>query len=455
MLDNPELPRNNERIPFDPLRVGISISAKWGGWGDIEHGVKIADRIHLSPSRFKMYVYTPDFATAILSRIPKDMDVITYRRGVPSEGEFHYLRGVVPEDVMISVCGAPVPSQEVLPGVRIYVEEFSVPPDDCNLQKKHFWISTGFSFHPNKKGTIQAGIPFSSKYEALLDRRIKNKREVLAEVEQTLSEQVGRRVHLDGQRVGLYYMSDIKTNYSYFDLLWQAAMHIREPITIIAPVVNREFDPDKEQNFEKQILHWGFNYTSQGRHINNGSNVTIINPHRLPPERFLSIQALADVPIVVTGDQSLAEAVQKSQSEAAVPFLYYCHSGTKGDDYLRLIQRIDPYVAQLAASYFILEIPHGQNIFDAEGNNIRDKYKTVRMSEIEKLFYDQGLIKRFNDVMKRIPKQMLLDRKPFVDDAEKLVDVTATIEELLDAIRTNDTDRISRLMVKGRRGFLR
>jgi len=109
-----------EQEPMASMKVGISLSRRWTGLGDIEFGIKIAERLRESP-HFQIEIYTPNFASAVIRRVTPEFPVVTYQRRIPRYGEFHYIDGkVIPEDVMISVCGSPIPTDEMLPGPKIY-----------------------------------------------------------------------------------------------------------------------------------------------------------------------------------------------------------------------------------------------------------------------------------------------------------------------------------------------
>ena len=68
--------------------------------------------------------------------------------------------------------------------------------------------------------------------------------------------------------------------------------------------------------------------------------------------------------------------------------------------------------------------------------------------EIARLFHDEEVISRFNSAISKIPAQMIAERKERVEEPEVLVDVGRTIEEILEIIRIEDLERLSKFMTK-------
>ncbi len=428
-----------------PMKVGISIAASWGGWGDIEHGLKIAERLRELPN-FQVEVYTPDFATDVINRVSPDLPVVPYKRRPKAYGEFHYLGDkVVPEDVMISVCSSPTPSQDELPGPRVSIQEFGVRATKADLAKKQFWITTGFFFDPEKKGTIQAGIPLSKRYDGILKKNAEDRSQLLQSLERNISEQMGKSAELENQCLGLYYVSTLEAKDVYFDLLQLALPQISKPVTIITPFSSDK--PELVRKFEEDMERRGFNYISRDISCEKGSAVTIINPDMLPHETFMEAQAVADLPMVVTGDQSLSEAVQKSLSETPSPFFYYCTFVDKEEDFISFIDKIDPEIASLLASYYLQALPENRY---RKGDALREKYsgRLSSKEEMARLFYDDVLIGKFNATMKQIPRQMMRDREGHVDNPEDLLEVGKALGKILEALRNKDTEKLEGFLVK-------
>lgn len=430
----------------DKLRVGISVAGRWGGFGDIEHGIKIA-RALTRDSSVDFRIYTPDFATGVINRVPSGMEIVKYKRKARPNHQIFYIGEVVPEDVMVSVCGAPLPSREVLPGWQVIIEEYSGQMGAIDLANRDIPISTGFQFDPNRKGTIQTGVSWSSEFGKILD----TSRGVLGtRVEKSLSRLLGRPLKLRDSRVGVFYVGDFESHYEYFELLALAQPFIDRPVAIIAPLSDSNSDKGREARFGRHVVGLGFNYLSPSHIDNRGSKVTVFNPLSMPGDDFRSAVALADLPVVVTGDQSLTEALQKSQTRLAAPFLCYSQFGSKQADFLSLVGRIDRATERQLASYYLREQDTFHHIaHDAEGRDLRDVYSVGGddIQRLTKLFYDPREMRRFNAVMSRIPRTMIELRKPCVTKPEVLADEGKTIRTVLEAIRTGRMEMIADLVV--------
>lgn len=454
--------RAKEISPKDHLRIGIHAIVLGGGSGDLTYASKIAEAIGASEqaSHYSVRVYTPASCEARMKMFAshlQDTEIITYSK------EFNETQGVyttppmkdgkrlLPEEnVMIFVCHQADKDWLQPETVSISISEFSSDVHETDLGKGKICIDTGFTFNPDKKRTIQAGIPFSRKYESILQRTRTERSAMVKESSKILTKKCGVPVDLEEQRIGLYYASSLTTNHLYFELLAEAQEEIDGNVTIVAPVGGRYPDNRDSKDFEKRIADLGFNYVADGEETDRGSKVTVVNPHRISNEAFLTLQVLSDLPTLVTGDQSLAEAVQKSLSETPSPFFMYCYIATKQPDFLAFIEKVDPYVSQLLASYFAHESPPEYAI---KGSFLKNRWKPylekpLPTSEAAKLFYDEEAIQRFNQAMAKIPEQMTKERNAVVYEPETLVDVGKTTEKILEAVRMGELERVKSLLVR-------
>ena len=266
-----------------------------------------------------------------------------------------------------------------------------------------------------------------------------------------LSERTRSSVDLRDKRLGFYYISTLDSNDYYFDLLDLARKRIDQEIAIVAPIGGSGdvLEDDNLVHLEKTVSDHGYNYIADGKHTDRGHQVTVINPHVLPPDTFLSSHTLSHLPVVVTGDQSLTESIQRSIQDSSSSFLYYCYIRYKQGDVLSFIDKIDPEISHLLASYFVYELPKQHlDVMNFMNKAYPHFDNPASPDDIARLFYDPSLIQKFHETMKEVPAQLIRDRKGFVEEPEKLVNSGEPLEVVLDGIRTQNFENVQHIMSK-------
>lgn len=449
----------NEVEPKDHLKIGVHTVAL-GGNGDIAAGAKLVDNLCLSENarHFEVNVYTKDFCLPRLGLFTEqlhDVPVSAYTEGGFNEitCEFEHPPKIngqqlkIDEEAMVFVNGY---ANEDLLGentVAIEISEYGRSLRTTDINRKKVGVSTGFNFDP-KQPTIQAGLLYSRQLESLLERTKTEKGTMLKDCEESIKSKVGVDVDLTNTRLGFYYVSILSTNFAYFDILGEAAKQIEGPVTIVA-LVGGDYEDNRDSIlFEEKIKEVGFNYVADGKKVDRGSNVTIINPHRLPNNTFQQLTALAELPTVATGDQSLTEAIQRASSDSPNPFLAFTFE-TKEADLLNFMTKIDPYISKLLASYYCYELTAERiNGISIKAMEMIEPYlaSPLPKEEIARLFYDKDTIARFNHAAAEIPNLMLEERRGYVDNPELLVDATKTVEAILEAVRMNKLESVNHLI---------
>lgn len=454
---------NSETQPKNHLDVGF-FSVYQGGSGDLSVCAKFVDSLSSTPRSqyYKQTVFTmniddsPERLRAFSDQL-HEAPVIAFSQGSYNSdiGGFEHepmLDGKLIQadvDVLISIHAHP-PDELIKDGtVSIQLSEYGSPPEWLDLPNNIIGVGTGFTFNPDSP-SVQAGLVYSQTFESLLHDSEQEGEAQLVACEAELRQITGEAINLRNGKIALYYSSDWNTNHIYFDVLKEASQHLHEPIIIIA-LVGNSHEPQSYEEFEEKVKSLGFNYISANENSDRASNVTIVNPHRVSPITFQRLLIHTQLPSVVTGDQSLTEMIQKGLSEHAAPF-FVINNGFKQLDFVRFIEKIDPTIAHLFASYFALdlteeervEIENGDAIDSRESRQLLDIGRDT--TEVARLFYDQTLIDRFNGVIRQIPGQMKKDREGYLEIPDVLVDATKTIEYILQLIRMGKLEDVEKLI---------
>lgn len=446
---------DKETSPKECINVGIH-TVSIGGSGDLASGAKVVDALLSSPNaeHFKPTVYTDQNFVENMEMFANQLrgtTIVGYTRD-----NYDFLGGYQHppivngeplhpnEDAMIFIHTNANPELLGPNTVAIEVGEYTTATRKTDMKANKVGINTGFGFNPDVD-TIQAGLMYSRQFERQLDRVRTERAGMLNECEQVLKDKTGFDVDLSNRKFGLYYISSLASNYAYFDLLKEASSNMDEPVTIIAPVGTYSDNRDSVP-FAQKMEELGFNYIADGKNIDRNSKITVINPHQVPNETFQAMTVLAEVAGVVTGDQSLTEAVQKSGSDVSTPFFAFTFEA-KQADFLDFMNKIDPYISKLLASYYDYEMDDERRATLMEVEYRRGRLEPHLQSplpkgEVAKLFYDKELIQRFNKAIAAIPDQMVRDRKDYVSNPEDLADATKTIEKVLEAVRMGELERV-------------
>lgn len=322
-------------------------------------------------------------------------------------------------------------------------------------------IATGLGFNPEEHDKIQAGITDSLTLKRKIPEREKIRTETRQELQARLTVAgISDKVILEGAQIGLLYTSSLPTNYHYISELSRVAEQLGKRVVVfcvgssVSGYESGFSERDPKGKELRAILNNGavsyynlddiedLQYDKRAE-----SGVTIINLGRnVPHEFFEDLLLTADFPSVITGDQSLAEAIQIASSLPDIPpFLYYCYYGNKPKDLFGILAKTDPTAASYAASYLLGEhIPeHSKAIIPVVEDFILDKQHSLGS-----LFVDTQNQNRYGKAFSAIPEQIRQAKRPYVPSAEHLVWESDTIRFLIKAIRSGDVSAIDMLRTK-------
>lgn len=443
-----ELSQVELRETLDRTHVAIELN-KAGGFGDILHVAKLAGTLAGDPS-----LYVTVHSNEVTDR---HLEMCTEEFGqaevVGSSGK------VEKPDILITTI---LPKTRMSGGVRIHVEEFS-HQEGGGAQGADYVVATGLGFNPEEHTKIQAGITDSQSLREKIPKREEVRSRTRLELQEKLvAAGISDRVVLEEAQIGVLYTSSLSTNYHYIAELSRVATQLGRRVVVFCIGSSTSGyesgfsnnDPKGEQL--REILDHGHVSYYNLDDIEDlqydrreDSAVTVINLGRsVPHALFEDLLLTADFPSVVTGDQSLAEAIQISAGLPDVPpFLYYCYFGNKPIDYFRVLAASDPMTASYAAAYLLGEhIPeHSAEIIPAVQGFVLDTQHSLGA-----FFVDQQLQDGYSRAFREIPEKVRQAKSPYVPRADLLVWESDAISALVKAVSSDDQESIDMLRVRNR-----
>lgn len=425
-------------------RIGMELE-KAGGFGDILHMAKIAGNLSIS----------------------RDTDVDVYSNRVTDE----YLSLCTAEfgNAVVHLSSAETPTTPdilittTLPSMdrraktaRIHLEEYS-HQEGGSVQGADYVVAPGLAFDPADKDRIQTGLTDSFSLKEKISRREEIQRQTLAALNQIIEDAgLAEEVDLANSRLGIIYTSSLSTNYSYIEGLSRTADQQMSPTVILCissgvhgySVGFSENSP-KGKALRKIIGESKASFYDltepEDLKFNRNSNVTFLNLGRsIPHDLFEGLLLTVDFPSVITGDQSLAEAIQiASTTKDAPPFLYYGYFGNKAQDYLKILGSTNPQTAAIAADFLLREhIPDDSQNVVQDIQEIQRRYGHITF---EAVFTDAGLQTAYQNAQSSIPAKILEQKRPYIPLADQLVWESDTVKYIIEAINNGEPERINLL----------
>jgi len=437
-----------------PVRIGVELT-KISGLGDILHYCKIIAAL-ADLTGIHIDVYSTQVTDPYLHIVETEL-----KRGnisiINRHSNFDFQR----PDILITPCSL---LTNIKPTKKlIAIREFSL--SSGKIKGEDYTIQTGLTFDPSKTDAIQSGISYSfSLADKILNldnirKQTRQKLYILLNKNGIVDSQTGQ---LGSARVGLLYTSSLNTNYSYIRSLTSIAKKLTEPvyIFIFGSGFSTEFHKGSYLDFlaefsgEHVTFHdmtksnLNLNIKKEGitvHFIYMGGDIDNIDFHN--HSDFQDIMLTADFPSVITGDQSLAEAIQLSHSGKLVaPFLYYSPFLTKPLDFLLRVSQSDKNSAHIAASYLIGEP------FSLEEEEILRQIETFqdKKSEhnLERFFMDKTMQREYVKAIGNIPEIMKEEKLKLITLGDQLIWESDTIKFIVSSVMAGNEKNIDLLRIK-------
>ncbi len=305
-----------------------------------------------------------------------------------------------------------------------------------DYSNNHIKIKTGFSFDHDSFGP-QAGIYTRETLESILtkiDKNITHKGSIEELRKKALISMIRKYPkskfidyfcsHEIEKMVkggwSLFYPSNMEA-YNFLDIASFARKNLDKPLYIFS-VGNTNKSNLKYPCLKRGITY--YNLPERERRLKD-KNLSVIEMGFIPDFDFMQLVALTDKFSLVTGDHSLSQMIQKSQSKLKVPFVY--HSPSWKLDCFRsfseLIGKEDTNSKDFFLDYRELverDIPIRNRLIPSEIKKIKLK--------LSKLFYDKKLINDYNKSISKIKENFINQRKEKeIDKADILWSVNKTL----------------------------
>jgi len=432
---------SKERIPL--TRVGVEL-VKAGGLGDILHMAKLVNNLSAREG-----VQVDVYSSGVTDRY---LDICRGEFGDAS------ILGTVESaqlepDILITHT---VPkTKRKGKSARIHIEEFSYQ-EGSEVQEADYVVGTGLGFNPAEVDKIQSGITDSLTLKRKLEQRESIKQKTRGRLGKLL-EKAGIRdkVSIKEARIGLLYTSSLSTNFSYIEELSKVVEQLDEPIVIfcigsspkgyrVGAFENEPIGKKLRALLGKASVSFYDIEDEDALRYDRGeeSNVTFVNLGRsIDHDFFQDLLLSVDFPSVVTGDQSLAEAIQvTSSTNETPPFLYYCYFGEKSRDFIERMRQESPEAAAIVADYILREdVPeHSRSILPTL-REVRDQMEGVSLRGI---FTDVELQRKYTKAMAMIPENIRKAKAQHIPMAEKLVWESDTIDFIVSCLRKREEEKI-------------
>ncbi|MBU3941650.1 MAG: hypothetical protein KKF74_01940 [Nanoarchaeota archaeon] len=305
-----------------------------------------------------------------------------------------------------------------------------------NYSKNHIKIKTGFSFDHDSFGP-QAGIYTRGTLESILteiDKNITHKGSIEEMRKKALMSTIRKypkskfidyfcsheieKVVKGGW--SLFYSSNMETH-NFLDIASFARKNLDKPLYIFS-VGNAKKSNLKYPCIKRGITY--FNLPERERRLKD-ENISVIELGFIPDFDFMQLVAFTDKLSLVTGDHSLSQMIQKSQSKLKAPFVYH-HPFWKLNcfrAFSELIGKEDSNSKDIFLDYEKL-IERGIYI---ENRLIPSEIKKIK-SKLSKLFYDEKLINDYNKSIFKVKENFINERKEKeIDKADILWSVNETL----------------------------
>ena len=218
----------------------------------------------------------------------------------------------------------------------------------------------------------------------------------------------------------LFYPSDMEAH-NFLDVVSFARKKLDKPLYIFSA------GNTSKSNLKYPCLKRGityFNLPWRERRLKD-ENISVIELGFIPDFDFMQLVALTDKLSLVTGDHSLSQMIQKSQSKLKVPFVY--HSPSWKLDCFRafskLIWKEDHNSGDIFSDYGKLV----ERIIPIKNRLIPSEIKKIKLN-LSKLLYDEKLINNYNKSLSKIKENFINERKEReVDKADILWSVNETL----------------------------
>ncbi|OIO63443.1 hypothetical protein AUJ83_01280 [Candidatus Woesearchaeota archaeon CG1_02_33_12] len=304
-----------------------------------------------------------------------------------------------------------------------------------DYSKNHITIKTGFSFDHDSFGP-QAGIYTRKTLESILtkvDKSIGHKGSIEELRKKALTSMIRKypksrfidyfcsheieKVVKGGW--SLFYPSDMEA-YHFLDIASFARENLDKPLYIFS--IGNANKNLKYPCLKRNITY--YNLTERERRLKD-ENISVIELGAIPDFDFMQLVALTDKLSLVTGDHSLSQMIQKSQSKLKVPFVYHypiwkfnCFKA-----FSELIGKENHNSSEILSDYGKL---FGRDSC-INSNSLRSEIKKIK-SNISKLFYDEKIINDYNKSISKTKENFINERKEKeIDKANILWSVNETL----------------------------
>ena len=300
----------------------------------------------------------------------------------------------------------------------------------------HIEIKTGFSFDHDSFGP-QAGIYTRKTLESILievDKNITHRggiEELRKKALISIIKKYPKSKFIDYfcsheiEKVvkggwSIFYPSNLEA-YNFLNIASFARENLDKPLYIFG-IGNTNKSNLKYPCLKRDITY--FNLPERERRLKD-ENISVIELGFIPDFDFMQIVALTDKLSLVTGDHSLSQMIQKSQSKLKVPFFYHYPSWKLNcfRAFSELIGKEDHGSMDIFSDYGKL-IEHNTCI---ENILLSSEIKKIK-SKLSKLFYDETLINDYNKSISKIKENFINERKEKeIDKADILWSVNETL----------------------------
>jgi len=218
----------------------------------------------------------------------------------------------------------------------------------------------------------------------------------------------------------LFYPGNMEAH-NFLDIASFARKNLDKPLYIFSA------GNTNKSNLKYPCLKRGityYNLPERERRLKD-EDISVIEMGYIQDFDFMQLVALTDKFSLVTGDHSLSQMIQKSQSKLKVPFVYHCPSW-KLDcfrSFSEFIWKEDNNSRDIFLDYGKLierSIPIRNRLIPSEIKKIKLK--------LSKLFYDKKLINDYNKSISKVKENFINERKEKeIDKADILWSVNETL----------------------------
>ncbi|MBN2052949.1 hypothetical protein JW756_05575 [Candidatus Woesearchaeota archaeon] len=306
-----------------------------------------------------------------------------------------------------------------------------------NYSNNIITISTGFGFKPAVED-VQAGVYVRKNLEFMLktiedavnsggDTKPLRKR-VLAEtwhqykMNKWMKAFIGANEQdLLNSRWSLAYSSSLASYWNFFDIIDAAKSKLDKPLFIFSTAPEGD---QKEVSKKAERLDFQYHNLCERESRRTPSPITVIELGGVSDNIFRSILALTDTLSLVTGDHSLSQAIQKSQTRCAVPFLYHMASwkDALAHNFYSLLKKSSQEAASLFGGYISTENT-GKGYKIMECRDLK-----ANPEELAKLVYDKQVIADYNKAVASVRDNFIRERQDAgIRNAELLWSITDSV----------------------------